>query len=89
MNARGARIGSMGLLAFTLAGAAPASHGIAKVRGAYSLTDTGKGIAFFATIIQSDTATDTTSSCVQHPFSPLGVRPLAAQFIIATSPAGQ
>ena len=84
MNARGARIGLLALLAFTLAAAAPVfdgqsavsvSDGIAKVRSAYSLTDAGKGIALFATIIQSEVTTNATSSCVHHPFSPSGVWP--------------
>ncbi len=84
MNARGARIGLLALLAFTLAGAAPVfdgqsavsvSDGIAKVRSAYSLTDAGKGIVLFATIIQSAVITNATSSCVHHPFSPSEVRP--------------
>ena len=82
MNARGARIGLLALLAFTLAGAAPAFDGqsavsvsdsIAKVRSAYFLSDAGKGIALIATIIQSAVTTNATSSCVHHPFSPSGV----------------
>lgn len=98
MNMQGARFGLLALLAFTLAAAAPVfdgqsavsvSDGVAKVRGAYSLTDAGKGIALFATIIQSVATTNATSSCVHHPFSPSGVRPLAAQFIIANPLAGQ
>jgi hypothetical protein len=84
MNARGPRIGLLALLAFTLAAAAPvfdgqsavpAGYGIAKVRSAYSLTDAGKGIALFATIIQSVVPTNATSSCAHHLFSPSGVWP--------------
>ena len=83
MTARGARIGLLALLTFTLAASAPVfdgqsavsvSDGFAKVRSAYSLTDAGKGIVLFATIIQSAVTTNATSSCVHHPFSPLAVR---------------
>jgi hypothetical protein len=84
MNTRGGRLGLLALLAFTLAAAAPVfdgqsavavSDGIAKVRSAYSSTDAGKGIALFATIIQSAVTTNAMSSCAHHPFSPSAVQP--------------
>ena len=84
MNAQGARFGLLALMALTLAAAAPVfggqsavsvRDGIAEVRGAYSLTDAGKGIVLLATTIQSAVTTNATSSCVHHPFSPSEVRP--------------